>query len=115
MPSNKIGIYLRRMFAFDILSNRIDCSDLLQQVSCSQQALFWTARHHTVFGQNHPREKCFNVLNGLRVGILIGPARFERSNFQASARMGSQLTDMFAIDRLDTGMLKLKQRLRTLD
>lgn len=63
-------VLLQRMFAFDIVTNRIDCPDLLQQVCfyvparrSRPRSLFWITRHRTVFGQNHPLENCLSLLN----------------------------------------------------
>lgn len=82
-------VYLQRMFAFDLLTNRIDCPDLLQQANffvparrSRQRLLFWTARHRTIFGQNHPLEKCFSLLN---VGDFFN-FNFTRERFKISIR-----------------------------
>lgn len=82
-------VYLQRMFAFDILSNRIDCTELLQQANffvparrSRQRSLIWTARHRTVFGQNHPLEKCFSSLNNVEAFDF----HVTRERFKISAR-----------------------------
>lgn len=67
-------VYLQRMFAYDVISSRIDCPELLQQANffvparlLRQRSLIRISRHRTVFGQNHPLEKCFNLLNDVDI------------------------------------------------
>lgn len=74
-------IYQQKLFAFDILNDRIDCPDLLQQANfyvparrVRQRTLFSTSRQQTVLGQNHPLQKCFELLNN-SVGFDFGVSR----------------------------------------
>lgn len=64
--------YHQRMFAFDIVSGHLDCAPLLQCVNfyvparrLRQRQLFHATRHTTVFGHNHPLERCLALVNDL--------------------------------------------------
>lgn len=88
-PLQTRRVFLQRMFAFDVLTNRIDCPDLLRQANffvparrSRPRSLFWTARHRTVFGQNHPIERCFNLLN-----VDVFDFDVSRNKFKARIRL----------------------------
>lgn len=85
-PLEQRRIYLRLVFAFDILSNRIDCPNLLQQANLyvparnfRRRPLFLTTRHRTVYGLNHPLETCFNLLNDIDFDFHVTRDRFKNS------------------------------------
>lgn len=63
-------IFLQRLFVFDVLTNRVDCPEIRQKMSLHepQRALrtylpFRIARHTTVYGQNHPIDRCCRYFN----------------------------------------------------
>jgi hypothetical protein len=53
------------MFAFDMLTNKIKCSELLQEVSLNvnvhntrNASLIYAKPHRTIYGFNAPLERC---------------------------------------------------------
>lgn len=82
-------VFLQRMFAYDIVTNRIDCPSLLEQANflvpvrrTRQRLSFWIPGHRTLFGQNNPLEKCFKLLNTVESFDFV----ISRNRFKASIR-----------------------------
>lgn len=61
---------LQRMFCFDLITNRIDCEDLLRQINfhaprrrLRTQVLFYIAPHRTLYGRHNPLDNCCRLFN----------------------------------------------------
>ncbi|XP_055611992.1 uncharacterized protein LOC129758508 [Uranotaenia lowii] len=64
--------FLQRTFVYDILTNAVDCPQLLQRLNIyvparrlRNQTMFWLPRSRTVFGENHPLFRCCEVFNAV--------------------------------------------------
>lgn len=79
--------FLRRMFIFDMLTNRIDCSCLLQRISFRAPnrqlrvaSLLWIPGHRTDYGRNNPLDRSCELFNTVYDEFDFNVSRIEFKN-----------------------------------
>lgn len=79
--------FLRRMFIFDMLTNRIDCSCLLQRISFRAPnrqlrvaSLLWIPGHRTDYGRNNPLDRSCELFNAVYDEFDFNVSRIEFKN-----------------------------------
>lgn len=62
--------FLQRLFVYDVLSNHIDCSSVLQNINIHAPIrqlrynyFLWTPGHRTAYGYNNPLDRCCRLFN----------------------------------------------------
>lgn len=75
-------VFLQRMFVFDVLTNRIDCPQIREEINVQQptrvlrnQPILRIPFHRTIYGYNRPIDRCCRLFNPVSNEFVPGMSR----------------------------------------